>query len=136
MGIFLHELISYKLNKRYPELWRKDKSKNDKDLVCIKDSKFSVEIKTTSHSSGIYGNKSYAQPDNDTKLNKCKAGYFIVISFEKFNKNNVDLAPKIKRIRFGWLDHDDWVPQKSSSGQQSYVKSYSKKHKMKVIYKV
>ena len=28
-------------------------------------------------------------------------------------------AAKVVKIRFGWLDHEDWMGQKSATGQQS-----------------
>ncbi|MGV8980528.1 ScaI family restriction endonuclease [Clostridium sp.] len=134
MGNFLHELIPYKLKQCYPELWRKDNSKNEKDLVYIPDSNFSIEIKTSSHPSGIYGNRSYAQLGNQS--GKSKAGYYLAINFEKFDEEDIYYVPKIRRIRFGWLEHTDWKAQESATGQQAKVTPDAKKYKMKEIYKV
>lgn len=134
MGNFLHEIVPYKLSQQYPKLWRKDKSKKEKDLVYIPNRNLSVEIKTSSNPSGIYGNRSYGQLDN--KTGKSKAGYYIAINFEKFDQENPDSTPRIKRIRFGWLDHTDWKAQSAATGQQAYVIGDAKKHKMKEIYKI
>jgi hypothetical protein len=29
------------------------------------------------------------------------------------------LRPELRSIRFGWLDHTDWLPQAAATGQQS-----------------
>src|ERR1035441_1783561 len=61
MGFLLHELIPLEFAARYPKLWRGEQSSSDKDLVYIPDAQYSVEIKTSSNSKNIYGNRSYAQ---------------------------------------------------------------------------
>ena len=61
MGNFLHELVPLLLEKRYPGKWRRDQAANEKDLVYIPDDSFSVEIKTSSHVKGIFGNRSFSQ---------------------------------------------------------------------------
>jgi hypothetical protein len=61
MGFLLHELIPLELSSRHPTLWRPEKDKGDKDIVCIPNAEFSIEIKTSSHLAQIFGNRSYAQ---------------------------------------------------------------------------
>ena len=115
MGFFLHELIPLEFEKKYPKRWRKEESVKDKDLIFIPDDTFSIEIKTSSNPKNIFGNRSYAQKANKNK--KSKSGYYLAINFEKFTSENT--RPKILKIRFGWLDHEDWMGQKSATGQQS-----------------
>ena len=61
MGFLLHELIPLELAARYPGVWPGDKGGSDKDIVYVPDDQFSVEVKTSSHSRQIFGNRSYAQ---------------------------------------------------------------------------
>lgn len=115
MGFFLHELIPLELASRYPRTWRVDKTAAEKDIVHIPNESFSIEIKTSSNPSRIFGNRSYAQRGSSGK--KAKDGYYLAVNFEKFSpKNN---KPGIRRIRFGWLDSSDWIGQKAATGQQS-----------------
>jgi hypothetical protein len=116
MGFFLHELIALEFAARYPTKWRGEQNAGDKDLVYIPDSKFSVEIKTSSHKTQIFGNRSYAQQPTDAK--KSKSGYYLAINFQNFSKREPS-RPEITHIRFGWLDHSDWIGQTAATGQQS-----------------
>jgi len=115
MGFFLHEIIPLEFERRYPGKWRREKNARDKDLICIPDTQFSIEIKTSSNPNSIFGNRSYAQDSENGK--KSKSGYYLAINFEKFTDQLT--KPKILKIRFGWLDHEDWMGQKSETGQQS-----------------
>ena len=114
MGTFLHELIPLELGDRHPGLWRREQSKDEKDLVYIPDSRLSVEIKTSSHRSHIFGNRSYAQ--RPAGAGKQRSGYFLTVNFAKFTAQT---KPKILRIRFGWLDQSDWIGQAAPTGQQA-----------------
>jgi hypothetical protein len=130
MGFFLHELIPLELAARYPDLWRAEKSPSDKDLVYITDSKYSIELKTSSNPRHIYGNRSYAQERTIKK--KTKSGYYLAVNFEKFldQKNQ----PRILLIRFGWIDASDWIGQKASTGQQSRLASEVENSKLAALY--
>lgn len=114
MGEFLHELIPLEFSKRYPDMWRREEAPDEKDLVYLPDPKYSVEIKTSSSKSQIYGNRSYAQYGKFVK--KGKSGYYLGVNFEKFKSKH---RPRINKIHFGWLDESDWIGQKSQTGQQS-----------------
>jgi len=61
MGFLLHELIPLELACRHPASWRGDVRSTEKDLVYVPDDRFSVEIKTSSHKTRVFGNRSYAQ---------------------------------------------------------------------------
>lgn len=132
LGFFLHEFIPIVLSNRYPNKWRLDKSKEDKDLVYIPNDIYSIEIKTSSSAKKIYGNRSYAQKSSNNK--KSKSGYYITINFEKFSDNNT--SPKITIIRFGWIDESDWKGQKANTGQQSHLGSEVYDKKLITLYSV
>ena len=133
MGTFLHELVPLELAAKYPGVWRSNRSKGEKDLVYEPVLKYSIEIKTSSNKNSIFGNRSYAQPQSSSPLAKGKDGYYIAINFEKFAAG-VD-RPKIRLIRFGWLDHTDWIPQASSSSQQARLAPMTYKTKLLLIYR-
>lgn len=118
MGYFLHELIPLNLEYRYPTEWRREQTSNEKDLVYIPDSFYSIEIKTSSSKKNIYGNRSYAQLTTSGK--KSKSGYYLAVNFQPFSTKGIE--PSITLVRFGWLDHEDWQGQSAASGQQARLK--------------
>ena len=130
MGALLHELIPLEVAARYPKHWRGEKSAADKDIVYIPDDKFSIELKTSSHREQIFGNRSYAQEAVVDK--KGKSGYYLAVNFEKFSERK---DPDIVLIRFGWLDHADWVGQKAATGQQSRLGAEVYTGKFKTLYR-
>ena len=132
MGMFLHELIPLEFSSRYPGVWRRDDAAEEKDLVYVPDGSMSVEIKTSSHKTQIFGNRSYAQPRRRGK--KAKSGYYIAINFEKFPRSG--RRPRIVRIHFGWLDGFDWVAQKAATGQQARLPAGVYGGKLRLIYAV
>nr|WGD75919.1 ScaI family restriction endonuclease [Bacillus subtilis] len=121
MGNYIHELIPALLSRKYPEKWRKEIIKEDKDVVYIPNSDYSVEIKTSSNANNVFGNRSYGQENSEHNSGKSKSGYYITVNFEKFDTKNPDYKPKIKKIRFGWIDHEDWKAQKSQTGQAASI---------------
>jgi len=130
MGFLLHELIPLELSSRYPDLWRPEKTKVDKDIVFIPDNTMSIEIKTSSSPASIFGNRSYAQ---EGKLEgKSKSGYYLAINFGKFSG---DGRPDIGLIRFGWLDHSDWLGQKAATGQQARLSPAVELGKLAVLHR-
>ena len=130
MGIFLHELIPLEFSSRYPKQWRREQSGDEKDLVFVPNDTLSVEIKTSSHKSQIFGNRSYAQRSNARK--KKRHGYFLAVNFEKFQKNK--FKPRILRVCFGWLDDDDWIGQRAETGQQARLSGEIYGRKLLEIY--
>jgi hypothetical protein len=66
MSFFLRELIPLELSTRYPDKWRVDKSGENKDIVYIPDDQYSIELKTSSNPTRIFGNRSYACRAFDT----------------------------------------------------------------------
>lgn len=132
MGMFLHELIPVTLAKKYPKNFRKGKIKSEKDVVYSPDDNLSIEIKTSSDGTNLYGNRSYGQKNSENNSGKKKEGYYIGVNFEKYTDDNHD--PQIKKIRFGWIDHEDWIPQKKETGQQAILAKDARDHKLKLIY--
>lgn len=132
MSFLLHELVAHYLSLKYNHLYRVGIAKNEKDIHHIKDQSLSVEIKASSHPNQIFGNRSYAQP-NSGKGQKDKNGYYITINFEKFSKT-LKKRPEILIIRFGYLEHSDWIAQVASTGQQARLSSAVYKHKLKTLY--
>lgn len=130
MGFFLHELIPLEFQARFPGLWRGDKTGEDKDLVYIPDQQYSVEIKTSSHASQIFGNRSYAQETDGSR--KSKSGYYLAVNFGKFGVTRA--LPAVTRIRFGWLDHTDWMGQRAATGQQAHLEAEVAAGKLIVLY--
>lgn len=128
MGFFLHELIPLELASRHPKEWRPEQVAADKDAVYIPDDYFSVEIKTSSHKSQIFGNRSYAQKVQPGASKKSKDGHYLAVNFEKFSKSVT--KPKVVRVRFGWLDHADWLGQQQASGQQARLTTQADRCKL------
>lgn len=114
MAYFLHELVPLEFTRRYPGAWRREETANEKDLVFIPNQKYSIEIKTSSSTKSIFGNRSYAQETENPK--KSKSGYHLAINFQKFTSTQ---QPQIVAVRFGWLDHSDWIGQAAATGQQA-----------------
>lgn len=132
LGNYLHELIPIYFENKYPNQWRKDSTKLDKDLVCIKNDNYSIEIKTSSSKNSIFGNRSYGI-QSDKQNTKKKEGYYLAINFEKCSKN-VE-KPDITLIRFGWLNHSDWISQTAETGQQSSLSKEAYNYKLIELYK-
>lgn len=132
MGFLLHELVPLELSARHPREWQGEHAKGDKDLVYIPDNSYSVEIKTSSHKTQIFGNRSYAQKSKGKS--KEKTGYYLAVNFEKFSAGGI--RPRIRRVRFGWLDHADWAGQKAATGQQARLSPAVEKGKLLVLYEV
>lgn len=142
MSNIIHELIPYNLAENVGSDYRVGITKTEKDIVYEPNSIYSVEVKASSSKNDIYANRSYAQPslDSDTKD---KNGFYIGVNFEKFqildngeyrkaefdNEGNI-IYPKITQIKFGYLEHTDWIPQASAKGQQARLTKESKKFKL------
>jgi len=123
-------LVALALEEEYPRTWKKGEAKNEKDLVYTKDNDFSIEIKASSDKKHVFGNRSYAQKESST-AQKTKSGYYITINFEKIVENK---QPEITIIRFGYLEHTDWIGQSAATGQQARLGVDTYKHKLKIIY--
>lgn len=123
-GALLHDVIPEYISKEV-DGFRKGVG-TEKDVVCEYNEEFSFEIKTSSQKS-IYGNRSYAKSDGG----KGKSGYYLTINFEKILSND----SRILLIQMGWLDHSDWIGQKSETGQQASLSKEARENKLIVLYK-
>ena len=132
MSFLLHELVAQYFSLKHPGLYKVGLEKDEKDIHCLKDTKYSIEIKASSDPKKIFANRSYAQPQTG-KGQKSKDGYYITINFEKF-KNAKNRTPKILLIRFGYLDHSDWIGQKAQTGQRAHLSANVYKYKLNTIY--
>lgn len=132
MSFFLHELVAHYLSLEYPKEYKVGESKTEKDIHNMKRPELGIEIKASSNRTQIFANRSYAQPSSQSE-EKDKNGYYIGINFEKFTKTN--RAPQILQIRFGYLEHSDWIAQKSETGQQARLSPDADKNKFFVLYK-
>ncbi len=132
MGFFLHELIPLELADRYPSIWRPERTAGDKDINHIPDQRYSIEIKTSSHATAIFGNRSYAQAPAEGGQRKSKSGYYMAVNFQKFSSTGT--MPTILRVRFGWLDHTDWVGQAAATGQQARLTKEADAFKLLALF--
>lgn len=132
MSFLLHELVAHYLSLKHKGVYRIGVAKTEKDIHHIKNQSLSVEIKCSSSSKHIFGNRSYAQPRSG-KEQKEKDGYYISINFQKFSKDNKK-RPEVRTIRFGYLDHTDWIAQKATTGQQARLGIDVYKYKLKLLY--
>lgn len=132
MSFLLHELVAHYLSLKHPGIYKVGTEKTEKDIHCITDSSLSIEIKGSSHPNQIFANRSYAQPQSGNGQ-KEKSGYYIAINFEQFKDVKPNL-PKILMIRFGYLEHTDWIAQASETGQQARLGADIYRYKLKQIY--
>lgn len=131
LSFFLHELVAHYLSLKYPDRYKVGELKEEKDVHDMQDSSMGIEIKGSSHPTQIFANRSYAQPSSDSET-KDKNGYYITINFEKVSKSNPH--PKITKIRFGYLEHKDWIAQKAATGQQARLSPEAYQYKLLEIY--
>jgi len=132
LGFLLHALIPLEFQQLDPGVWRSELEKKDKDLVYVSDDSKSIEIKTSSDKKQIYGNRSYGQ-QNDLQGKKDKSGYYLAVNFERW-KDTVGRLPRVRLIRFGWLDHTDWYSQTAASGQQASLPPVVENFQLLTIY--
>lgn len=130
MGYFIETVVASHLAKKYPDTWKHGKEKIEKDIVCLINEDYSIEVKSSSSSKQIFGNRSYAQQQSDTAT-KSKDSFYLTINFEKFSDK---AKPEITLIRFGYVEHSDWRGQKSEKGQQASLSPYVYQNKFVVLY--
>lgn len=132
ISFFLHELVAHYLSLKYPKRYKVGELKSEKDVHDIINPSMGIEIKGSSNATQIFANRSYAQPSSASEM-KEKNGYYITINFEKISKTNPH--PKITIIRFGYLEHKDWIAQKASTGQQARLSPDAYKYKLIEIFR-
>lgn len=126
IGYFFEILFTKELENRFPDKWRGNESKDEKDLVFYPNPALSVEIKTSGQlGSKVYGNRSYSQEaQNEGLIKKEKSGYYITVNFWK---------KSLTLLRFGWIDASDWRPQASQTGQMAALPDSVYQHKLVII---
>jgi hypothetical protein len=129
MGFLLHELIPLNLENYFQRQWRRGAASTECDAIYLPNPDFSIEIKTSSSNSGIFGNRSYANISKSAR--KQRGSYFLAVNFGKFSAAG---RPEISLIRFGWLGAADWIGQKAQSGQQARLTKEAKAYKLRIIY--
>jgi ScaI restriction endonuclease len=118
VGYFFEKLFARELEQAFPDVWRGGSSKQEKDLVCLTDSTFSTEMKSSGQlGNKVFGNRSYRQQAKDVNriIKIEKSGYYITINFYR---------QAITLLRFGWIDLDDWKPQGAQTGQAAVLPKY------------
>lgn len=137
IGYFLHEIIAKNFELIHSNSWQEDPTGYSKDVIYLPNENFSFEIKTSSSNARIYGNRSYANPGKTSK--KGKSSYYLAVNFNKFESENgvfiKNQQPTIKLIRFGWIDHSDWVGQKAASGQAAHIPVKIERAKLVTLWK-
>jgi hypothetical protein len=130
MGFLLHELILVVVARRARGWRRGNVGAQEKDLHCEGNPDYSIELKTSSHPRQIFGNCSYAQPGSGRS--RTKAGYYLAVNFGRFSPVDSE-RPGIMRVRFGWLDHADWIGQVSATGQQARLSRDAERYKLREL---
>ncbi|MBA3473757.1 MAG: ScaI family restriction endonuclease [Rubrobacter sp.] len=118
IGYFFERLFGRELELKFPGLWRGGRSKDEKDLVCLTDAAYSIEMKSSGQlGTKIFGNRSYNQraKDEGHVVKAEKSGYYITVNF---------YGQALTLLRFGWIDLDDWKPQGAQTGQAATLPSY------------
>lgn len=115
-GVIMEKLIAVRLAQLDP-VWRGGVAKTEKDIVRTDNDDFSFEIKTSSSKSGLYGNRSTGH--RSANRTKVRAGYYLVVNYKLPKENDTDRF--IQKIRFGWIDDEDWVGQAKPTGQQASI---------------
>lgn len=123
VGYFFQKLFSHELAKRYPNSWRGELLKSDKDLVNLDNVFFSTEMKASGQRGyKLFGNRSYNQESANANITgKDKSGFYITLNFYK---------QSMTLLRIGWIDQDDWVPQGSQTGQAATLHPDVYKYKL------
>lgn len=132
ISFFLHELVAHSLSLKYPNRYKVGELKNEKDVHDMIEPSMGIEIKASSNPTQIFANRSYAQPSSEDEI-KDKNGFYLAINFEKISKSNP--RPKIRLIRFGYLEHGDWIAQQSETGQQARLSPLAYQSKLIEIYR-
>lgn len=128
-GVIMEKLIAVRLEQIDP-LWRGGVAKTEKDIVRTDNDDFSFEIKTSSSKSGLYGNRSTGHRSENRTKNR--AGYYLVVNYKLPKPDDVNKF--IQKIRFGWIDDEDWVGQAEPTGQQASIGANLARLKLLTLY--
>ena len=56
MGYFIETIIASHLSKKYPDIWKHGREKTEKDIVCLTNQDYSIEVKSSSSSKKLSPN--------------------------------------------------------------------------------
>ncbi len=126
VAYLFEKLLAATLAEHFPGQWRGARSKDEKDLVYIPDSRMSIEVKGSGQAgTRVFGNRSYGQKVQDARrARKDKSGYYILFNFSK---------QTLFLLRFGWIDVSDWKPQDAPTGQMAGLQDAVYERKMVVV---
>lgn len=126
VGYFFEILLARQLALQFPQVWRGNQGKEEKDLVCLTDVGHSVEIKTSGQLGlKVFGNRSHGQQAaNESLVKKEKSGYYLTVNFS---------GHVLTLLRFGWIDAGDWDPQEAPTGQMAGLKESVYRYKLRRI---
>lgn len=135
IGDLLEKLIARGLAELQLGEWHGGEGWHQKDVVCVANDRYSFEIKTSTRPSGLDGNKCYAPAAGararTPTSRKSMCGYYLVVNYEDPRKT---ADPRVRLIRFGWLDREDWVAQGSALGQRSRVPRCDAERQLVTLY--
>lgn len=89
---------------------------------------YSIEIKTSSSQTSVFGNRSYTKSDG---LGKQRGTYLLTVNFDKIEPGKDAV---IQRIRFGYVEQSDWISQVSETGQQCRLSKEAYQSRLLEIY--
>jgi hypothetical protein len=118
-GELLRTLIASNFARLWPGTWRPAAKTAEKDIVCLTDANFSIDIKTSTDANEFFSEKGYAErraPSSKYGPSgaNSRSGYYLVVNFD----NPQTIAdPGIGMIRFGWLAHDDFGKRGGPGGR-------------------
>ena len=124
IGYFFEKLLARELEVQFPDQWRGNLTKDEKDLVYIPDPSFSVEVKSSGQlGDKIFGNRSYGKRSRDEGqiFKPEKSGYYITVNFYR---------QTLTLLRFGWIDFNDWKSQSAESGQAATLSAEAYRYKL------
>jgi len=105
-GSIIGTLFEYNLaqviNEDFSE-YKPQRKRSDCDIICEDNSLLDFEVKTTSATTEIYGNR--IQPSSKN------GSFLLAVNYDK-------RSLEIKKVRFGWIDQHCWISQ-NGNGQQS-----------------
>lgn len=125
IGLLFEGMLARSLARRQPGEWRQGARKGEPDLVYLPRPESSVQLKTSGQGGiRIYGNRSYATPPSTAGAKGAKDGFYLTCNF---------LDSSLYLLRFGWLNHEDWIPQQSETGQAATLGAEAYRSKLHPI---
>ena len=124
VGKFFQELMLLELRAEDPERWRAG-SPREKDFECVEDASQSFELKMCGQLGGreVFGNRCSAQ-GYASSSGKDRSGWLLTINYS---------GHVINLVRFGYISGDDWIGQRTASGNSSRLHKDAYARKLRVV---